>query len=73
MFYTFYLLSDRDKFLSKFGHWVSNICNIVFIAVYVSYYLHLRKYIDSNQLCYISLASYPSPENLLPRSLHLVS
>ena len=32
--------------------------------MYVSFYLHLSKYIDSDHLCYIYSASYPSPEDL---------
>ena len=39
--------------------------------VNVSLYLQLRKYFDSNQLCQIYLASYPSHVDLFPRSLSL--
>ena len=41
---------------------MSNIQYIVkYINLYVSFYLHLSKYIDSDHLCYIYLASFTSP------------
>ena len=43
----------------------------LFPEQYVSLSLHLSKDIDSNQLCYIYLASYPSPVDLFPRTLYL--
>ena len=38
----------------------------LFIPVYISYYLHLSKNIDSDQLCYIYLTSCSSPVGLTP-------
>ena len=45
---------------------------IVYLTVFMSIYLHLNKYFESNQLYYIILASYPSPVDLFPKSLCLV-
>ena len=35
--------------------------------VYVSFYLHFSEYIDSDQLCYIYIASFTSPARPIPR------
>ena len=40
------------------------IPSILYINLYVSYYLHLSKYIDTVHLCYIYLASFTSPVDL---------
>ena len=36
------------------------------INLCVSFYLHLSKYIDSDHLCYIYLASFTSPARSIP-------
>ena len=51
---------------------VSMINYVLYITVYVSSYLYLSKHIESNQLCYFYLASYPIPVNLFDRTLCLV-
>ena len=43
----------------------------MYITVRVSLSLHFRKFIESNQLCYIYLASYAGPVDLFSRSLYL--
>ena len=42
-----------------------------YINVYVSFYLHLSKYIDSDHLCYIYLASFTSLQEVSPDSQYL--
>ena len=44
---------------------------LVSLIVYVSFYLHLSKYINSDHLCYIYLASFTSPARNICDSVYI--